>query len=815
MQSVSPKQTFWGRQSRRFEMSRSRYTSPNFYEGPRVGGPRGGPLLSHTIGSSHRRGIGKLFNVDYDDPGSLKRELRYYGMTGIVIGDGGRVWFPREGDEGKATLYLVDEDYMPTSMLNGRSLETGRRKCPWPVAAVYPASLAGEAPLYVGGDLLRQVVRDHPSFSPERCQLRQDQLDEGEEARNAEKKRQRRWSSRWALFKRRWALDRQLLFDAWFSPHQLISPPIHLEPLQSPLLSVPDKTANVRLIYPLQCLRHFGKDGFQIARKQPAERTSDAAYLLDMRCKVSLLNRVLYNHEVTLHLAHDRVIDTTPVTESTKKVDALWDRDDIGHFEVRLRLKKWIAWGLALVLIVAGLGLRAYQKIRLEQQLEGAGHDKEDAAHTADMIIDWDCEKHMGVVLEEHRKLFSSPLSFNGDLASMTAPPFILGKTSLVEYSAYWTEHPRLFVAPAKEADPEKRALAVLTWFLSTLKQQYSSRSEKLGSEKKPLNPFLGELFLGHWEDEEAGRTELISEQVSHHPPVTAYSIFNEKHGVRLQGYNGQRASFQSMTITVKQVGHARLHIDAFDEDYFISLPALHIEGLVYGTPYVELEKSTVIQSSSGYFAKIEYSGKGWVSGKKNSFTATLQKTGSKEILYNISGQWTDSFSIKKGKTEIDTYNAKTNPTTPLTIKALEEQHPLESRRAWAKVAAAIEKCDYEETGVEKSKIENAQRELRKKEKAEGTAWEQRYFSTVEKNPVIGELVNTASGWLVSQGLSPLALDEASRTNGIWVFDKKKYDDVKSGRRDAELKREAEKVEEVTAHASASADPQFPLVEQE
>lgn len=41
-------------------------------------------------------------------------------------------------------------------------------------------------------------------------------------------------------------------------------------------------------------------------------------------------------------------------------------------------------------------------------------------------------------------------------------------------------EHPALFVAPAKEQDPGKRALAVLKWFLSTLKQQYSSRSEKL-----------------------------------------------------------------------------------------------------------------------------------------------------------------------------------------------------------------------------------------------------------------------------------------------------------------------------------------------
>jgi hypothetical protein len=55
--------------------------------------------------------------------------------------------------------------------------------------------------------------------------------------------------------------------------------------------------------------------------------------------------------------------------------------------------------------------------------------------------------------------------------------------------------------------------LAVLKWFLTTLKQQYASRSEQYGNEKKPLNPFLGEIFLGKWEDE-VGTTELISEQV-------------------------------------------------------------------------------------------------------------------------------------------------------------------------------------------------------------------------------------------------------------------------------------------------------------
>jgi hypothetical protein len=346
----------------------------------------------------------------------------------------------------------------------------------------------------------------------------------------------------------------------------------------------------------------------------------------------------------------------------------------------------------------------------------------------------------------------------------MTAPPFILSTTSLTEFSSYWAEHPSVFVAPAAEKDPAKRAMLVLKWFLSTLKQQYASRSEKLGSEKKPLNPFLGELFLGKWEDE-AGTTQLVSEQVSHHPPVTAYCIWNERAGVRLQGYNAQKASFKS-TINVKQIGHALLHIDAFNEDFLITLPSLHIEGLITGSPFVELNRSSYIQSSSGYTAKIDYSGKGWLSGKKNTFSASLYPTGDeKHPLYTVDGQWTDDFTIKDAHTKkvVDSYSPKTTKATPLIVAPIESQDELESRRAWKKVADAIVKGDTDTAGYEKSIIENKQREMRKKEKEEGREWERRFFTRVKENKTFSDLAGKV-GEAVNDDV----------TDGVWVFDEEK-----------------------------------------
>ncbi|UKZ61712.1 uncharacterized protein TrAtP1_002969 [Trichoderma atroviride] len=374
--------------------------------------------------------------------------------------------------------------------------------------------------------------------------------------------------------------------------------------------------------------------------------------------------------------------------------------------------------------------------------------------------------------------LQQSIASFNGDLSSLTAPPFILSSQSLTEFSSYWATHPPIFTAAAHESDPAKRAMLVLKWFLSTLKHQYASRSEQFGNEKKPLNPFLGELFLGSWNDE-AGKTTLISEQVSHHPPATAYCIRNDKTGVQLEGYNAQKASFKS-TIIVKQIGHAVLTIPVGGtgdnqelERYLITLPSLHIEGLIFGAPFVELDGSTTITSSSGYSAKIDYSGKGWLSGKKNTVIATVFPTDNeKEVLYNITGQWTKEFEIYQGPakknskaTLVSVYDAAGTSQSELIIEPLEKQHPLESRRAWSKVAEAIQKSDMDSVSVEKTKIEQAQRLMRAKETAGNHTWERRYFKAATEDETL-TLLGKAAG-------VPLDGDK-DKTGGLWRFDAEK-----------------------------------------
>ena len=290
--------------------------------------------------------------------------------------------------------------------------------------------------------------------------------------------------------------------------------------------------------------------------------------------------------------------------------------------------------------------------------------------------------------------------------------------------------------------------LAVVKYFISTLKSQYCSRNESMGTEKKPLNPFLGELFVGKWENKdhpEFGETVLLSEQVSHHPPITAYAVFNDKNDVKLQGYNQIKSSFsKSLMLSVKQYGHALLEIGK--ESYLITLPPLHIEGILVASPFVELEGKSYIQSSSGLLCVVEYSGRGYFSGKKNSFKARIYRDSkdSKEkekALYTISGQWSGTSKITKnnGKSKDESstvfYDATRTPAEHLKVKPLEEQHSLESRKAWKDVAEAIKLGDFDLIGQKKTELEEKQRELRKDEEANGVSWQRRWFKDVDYSP--------------------------------------------------------------------------------
>jgi hypothetical protein len=319
----------------------------------------------------------------------------------------------------------------------------------------------------------------------------------------------------------------------------------------------------------------------------------------------------------------------------------------------------------------------------------------------------------------------------------------------LTEFPAYWCERPELFSAIADQKTEEDRTLAVVKWFISTLKGQYTSRNESMGSEKKPLNPVLGELFYGKWPDINGrGETELLVEQVSHHPPITAYAIENKSKGIKLVGHNAQKTSFSAGSIIVKQIGHATLTVKLPSgdiEEYLITLPRLRIDGVWYGAPYIELADVSWIVSKH-YVCSIEYKGKGYFSGKTHSFKATLKPapgSGGSLGSHVIEGQWHTTSKFSSGPKSGSEFHNVTGPKEEVTAiggEASGEMGPFETRELWKLVAKGIREGDFDSASKEKSKIENEQRQKRKDELVAGTTWQLKHFDHQISDPTYERL---------------------------------------------------------------------------
>ena len=208
------------------------------------------------------------------------------------------------------------------------------------------------------------------------------------------------------------------------------------------------------------------------------------------------------------------------------------------------------------------------------------------------------------------------------------------------------------------------------------------------------------------------------------------------------------------------------MHIDQFDEDHLITMPKVHVEGIATFRIAPELSGTSYIRSSSGYTSRIDYSSKGWFKGESNSFVASLYRgDDERNPLYVLEGNWTGAYTIKctNGKSH-HTVDLAALRRTPLQVASIEEQHPLESRRAWQHVVNAINDNDILAVGHEKGKIENQQRALRREENDIGKIWERRYFTKITEDPAVVRILN-ACGSTAEMGEDEM----------IWKFDEHKY----------------------------------------
>jgi len=296
-------------------------------------------------------------------------------------------------------------------------------------------------------------------------------------------------------------------------------------------------------------------------------------------------------------------------------------------------------------------------------------------------------------------------ISPSQDLLRLSLPSFILEKRSLLEKFSDFMHYQSLILNVHVMADPEQRFLAIVRFYLSCW-----NRIPKSGV-AKPYNPILGEVFKCVWKYQ-TSETHFIAEQVSHHPPVSAFYIRNKNKNLLCFGHICCRASLSILgnSAGTYMEGPLTFRICNLNEDYTMTYPCVGVKGIFYGAMVMENQGESSIEC------------------KKTGFRATFQWQRDRQVLgeifykeenvYTIQGDYTSVVTIKHNtkKKVFPFFEISKLIPAKKTVDKVKDQDPMESRRVWLKLTEQLQMLNYEKATEAKNQIEEEQRALRKTE---------------------------------------------------------------------------------------------------
>ncbi|CAP59963.1 uncharacterized protein PODANS_1_2870 [Podospora anserina S mat+] len=340
-----------------------------------------------------------------------------------------------------------------------------------------------------------------------------------------------------------------------------------------------------------------------------------------------------------------------------------------------------------------------------------------------------------------------SQLRPGADLSRVVLPTFILEPRSMLERITNFMCHPEMLLPIPQIEDPVERFLGVVKFYLSG----WHIRPPGV---KKPLNPILGEIFSCYWDFPDNTRAYYISEQTSHHPPKSSYFYMVPGHHIRVDGTLKPRSKFLGNSAASMMEGIAILTLQNRGKDptkgerYILTQPNMYARGILFGKMKYELgDHSYVRCPETGLVADIEFKTKGWVSGTYNAIGGTVKNEETGEVLYELSGLWSEEMFLRNVKMF---FNATKSKHSPPLSRPLEEQEERESQRLWAKTAQAVKERNHELATDEKTKIEETQREEAALRANEGVEWHPRLFRRVRGGPGGSEEGEEDLEWIIN-----------------------------------------------------------------
>ncbi|XP_022126297.2 oxysterol-binding protein-related protein 1 isoform X2 [Pieris rapae] len=172
------------------------------------------------------------------------------------------------------------------------------------------------------------------------------------------------------------------------------------------------------------------------------------------------------------------------------------------------------------------------------------------------------------------------------ELSKITMPVVFNEPLSFLQRMLEYLEYAHLLRMASEQTDPVKRMEYIAAFAVSAL----ASNWERLG---KPFNPLLGETF-------ELERTEFraVCEQVSHHPPVSAFHA-ESPHFV-FHGSVHPKLKFCGKSVEIQPKGHVTVELPRWGEAYTWSNVNCCVHNVIVGKLWIEQYGSMEVTCHGG-----------------------------------------------------------------------------------------------------------------------------------------------------------------------------------------------------------------------
>ncbi|XP_028407493.1 oxysterol-binding protein-related protein 11-like [Dendronephthya gigantea] len=374
-------------------------------------------------------------------------------------------------------------------------------------------------------------------------------------------------------------------------------------------------------------------------------------------------------------------------------------------------------------------------------ELESHLHDEVDDESVNNQAFSLENEN-----MEEHKSLILhllSKLKLGMDLTKVPLPTFILEPRSSLEMFADFYGYPDLFLKISEEHSAEERMLAAVQYYLTSF---YAARKGHYS--KKPYNPVLGEIFQCSWntcarqthgdvsntentEESRDCRLRYVAEQVSHHPPVSAFYVECPQKNVCMNCHIWTKSKFYGMSIGVELIGDGVLTLLNHDEEYVFTFPNAYCRSILT-RPWTELGgKVNISCSKTGYSSSITFHTKPMYGGVRDNITGEVKHLPSGRVVCRINGQWTEKIEMvfpDKGVQHLKVLEPKVMTKTCKKLRPLSLQQDNESRKLWNLVTEAVRNDDIDKAAEEKRKLEEDQRVAARQREESETPWKTKLF---------------------------------------------------------------------------------------